>query len=184
MSVFTKAKPAGVDINIQAYQKYLYAQLNRVWGTGDGDFDAYGRVYRNQTADGYAPEAYDGNGEYKETFFDDIKNKKGLFFFSVGEKQEYNGGLLTPVSIIFEVNIPLLKPGYTWRADEEVRQDVENLVHAPRYGFMFKGLETGIDNVFREFSGWRKENGIKYDDEHPWHCFRLNFTSLYTISNC
>ena len=185
MSVFIKAKPAGVDITIQSAQKYLYAELNKTWGTGDSTLDAYGRIYRNQSNDGYIPEAYDGKSEYKEVFFDDLKS--GLFFFLLGEKQEYNGGLFTPVAIIFEVNIPLIKPGYAWRADEEIRTDVELLCHGNRLkglGFTLKGVETGIDSVFREFSGWRKEKGIKYGDEHPYHCFRLNFNLLYTISNC
>ena len=182
MSVFTKAKPAGIDILIQAYQNFLYAQLNKVWGTGDTTFDSFGRVYRNQTSDGYAPEAYDGNNEYKETFFDDTKY--GTSFFGVGEKQNYNGGLTIPVFIIYMVNIEKLKPSIQWRGDEEVRQDVERICHAPKLGFVFKEVETGIDTVFRDYSGWKTREGIKFRDQHPWHCFRLNFNLLYPISNC
>ncbi len=181
--IVTKTKPTGVDILIQALQNFLYVQLQNTWGIGTSDYTSYGRVYRNQTEDGYSPEVYLGSNEYKDSFFDDTV--KALSFFGIGETEKFNGGLISNVFLVFCVQIPLLKPTYSWRADVEVRMDVEMLCKSPRFGLMFQGTETGIDNVFKEFSGWKKKEGIKFRDMHPWHCFRLNFnTNPYPISIC
>lgn len=180
--IIKKDKPAGVDKLIQVYQQFLYDQLQKVWNIQAADYTSYGRVYRNQTADGYTPEAYTGTNEYKDSFFDDTV--KCSSFWGLGESQRYNGGLVSPVFLIFQVRIDQLKPAIAWRGDEEVRVDVENLCKTGRFGFMFSGVETGIDNVFREFSGWKKKEGVKYRDTHPWHCFRLNFNITYPINNC
>lgn len=180
--ILTKTKPAGVDVLIQRMQNFLYEQLQSVWGISANDYTAYGRVYRNQTDDGYSPEAYMGSKEYKDTFFDD--SVKVNSFFGTGEMQRYNGGLQSQVFIVFMVNLETLKPAVQWRADEEVHRDVEMLLHAPRFGFMLNSVETGIDNVFKEYSGWKKSDGIKFRDTHPWHCFRINLNLLSTITNC
>lgn len=181
--ILTKTKPVGVDILIQILQNFLYVQLQNTWGIAAADYTAYGRAYRNQTDDGYSPEVYMGSNEYKDSFFDDTV--KALSFFSVGENEKYNGGLTANVALIFCVNVAKLKPTIPWRADEEIRMDVQMLVKSPRFGFFLNGVETGIDNVFKEFSGWKKKEGIKFRDEHPWHCFRINLTTNpYPISIC
>lgn len=182
--IATKTKPVGIDILIQRLQNFLYVQLQNTWGIAAADYNCYGRAYRNQTADGYSPEVYTGNNEYKDSFFDDTV--KVLSFFSVSENQKYNGGLIANVALIFCIsNIGQLKPGIVWRADEEVRMDVQMLLHSPRFGFMMSGVETGLDNVFREFSGWSKKKGIQFMDMHPLHCFRINLvTNPYPISIC
>lgn len=183
--IATKTKTVGVDIPIQALQNFLYVQLLRIWNIAAADYNSYGRVYRNQTEeDGYSPEVYNGAGEYTDTFFND--KVKVLSFFSVSESQRYNGGLGGVVSLIFCVtDIGALKPGIAWRADEEVRMDVEILVHDPARGFTLDSVETGIDNVFREYSGWKKKKGIEFMDMHPFHCFRINLNlNPYSVSIC
>jgi hypothetical protein len=184
-----KTTPQGYDVPIQAMQQFLYNQLLTTWSLQPADYTAYGRVYRNQTADGYTPEVFTGTGndpnqpDYTDAFFDDTV--KALSFFGVGESEKYNAGsTLTPVFLIFQVKVPDLKPAITHRADEEIRLDVQRLCTGRRYGLTMTGFETGIDNVFRDYSGWKKKDGIKFRDEHPWHCFRLNFQLLYNILDC
>lgn len=183
--IANKTKPVGVDIQVQALQNYLYVQLQNKWGISAADYNAYGRVYRNQVEDGgYSPEVYLGSNEYSDTFFDD--KVKVLSFFSVGEMQKFNGGLGGQVALIFCVtDLAALKPAIPWRADEEVRMDVEILCHNSRYGFTLESVETGIDNVFREYSGWKKKKGIQFMDMHPFHCFRVNLNiQPYSVSIC
>lgn len=184
MSTYLKTSPTGIDVPIQAMQVFLYGQLKTTWGLSDADYKAYGRAYRNQSDDnGYTPEAYTGNSEYQEVLFDDTV--KALSFFGAGETEKYNAGSsLAPVFMILMVNVPALKPNIVHRADEEIRQDVKRLWTMRRYGFTMTGTDTGIDNVFREYSGWRKKEGIKFRDMHPWHCFRINTSLLYENTNC
>ena len=182
MSVFTKNTPIGIDKPIQAYQSVFYNTLKKLWNLTDTDWNCYGRVYRNQTEDGYTPEAYIGNGEYQEVFFDDTL--KALSFFGVGETIKFtNLSAIAPVYLIMMVNIPLIKPAITGIADEEIRNDVQNFCRAPRFTFEMQSFETGLDTVFKEYSGWRKKDGIKYRDQYPLHCFRINFNLIYNIGN-
>lgn len=185
--IILKTKPVGVDIPIQHFQQYLYPQLLTTWNLADADYTCYGRAYRNQTADGYTPEVYDGSDpqaiEYKEVLFDDTL--KALSFFALGEDVKYDrGDSNAPVALIFMVNVPALKPGFTYRADEEIRNDVEKLCQIDRFEFRMTDFITGIDQVFKEYSGWKKKDGVKYRDMHPTHCFRLNFNVLFDINDC
>lgn len=183
MSVFTKNNPVGIDCQIQGFQTVLYTLLKKKWGiVGETAWDCYGRVYKNQTGDGYSPEAYIGGDEYKEVYFDD---KLGaLSFFYVGDSIKHNHLSATAqVSLVFMVDISKVKPGVAHRADEEIRSDVQAFSQTPRYGFILSEFVTGIDQVFKEFSGWRKANGIKHNDVHPLHCFRLDFSVSYNIHN-
>lgn len=184
----TKPTVQGVDEAIQGMQTFLYNQLKNIWGLSDDDYKAYGRAYKNQDESGsYMPEVFVGVGndpnqtDYQDTFFDDTV--KAVSFFGMGESEKYSVGSSTvPVFMIFMVQIPTLKTGFTSRADEEVRQDVKRLWMAHRFGFTMTGTETGIANVFREYPSWAKK--VKFRDEHPWHCFRINSNLLYNLLNC
>lgn len=186
--IATKSKVVGVDIPIQAVQNYLYVQLKKKWGMADADYKCYGRIYKNQTADGYNPEAFMGAGnttEYADTFIDDTCKVNSFFILGDSQKYQPGLGLVANVGVIFGVNVLQVKPGYAWRADEEVRLDVEILLKQPRFGMRFESVETGIDNVFREISGWNKKKGIQYMDMQPLHFFRINLvTQPYAVSIC
>lgn len=181
---YVKNKPVGIDINIDRLQRVLYPQLKTAWSiTGDTAYDCYARAYRNQTADGYIPEVYKGTDEYKEVLFDDTLS--ALSFFGVGEQVRYQTGsaATAQVYLIFMVNLSKIKNGAT-RNDEEARTDVIRLVTPAPAGFTLTGIDTGIDTVFKEFSGFRKEQGMKYRDMSPFHCFRINFSLLYDPIQC
>lgn len=180
MSAFTKISPIGIDRPIQSYQSVFYDFFKKLWNLTDNDWNCYGRVYRNQTEDGYAPEAYVGNGEYQEVFFDDTL--KVLSFFGIGETIKFtNLSAIAQVSLVMMVNIPSVKQNILGIADEEIRNDVQNFCRTPRFSFEMQSFETGLDTVFKEYSGWRKKEGIKYRDQYPLHCFRINFNLIYNI---
>jgi hypothetical protein len=188
--MFTKTSPVGIDIPVQRFQQFLYPVLKKAWGIqNDADYDSHGRAYRNQTEDGYIPEVFVGVGndpnqpDHKDVFLDDCK--KAISFFSIGEITRYNAGnTAAPVSLVYLVNVPMLKPTITYRGDEEIRNDVEKLCLTPRCGFRLTEIVIGIDQVFKEYSGWRKTKGMKFRDMHPNHCFRLNFSLLFDINAC
>lgn len=178
----TKPSVTGIDIPIQKYQSVLYNQLKPIWGFTDSTFNLYGRAYRNQTQDGYTPEIYKGHNEYNDSYFDDTL--AGSAFFGLGETTKVtNADILANVFVIFMVNLNKIKPGTT-RNDEEVRIDVERIALTNINGFFLTGIITGIDQVFKEFSGYKAVKGIKFRDTQPWHCFRLNFQVNYNIYDC
>lgn len=180
---YVKESPTGIDIHIQKLQQFLYPQLKTLWGIADNTaFDCYGRAYRNQVKDGFIPEAYVGNKEYREVLFND--KRKAISFFGVGENIRYDHGTATAqVYLIVMVNLSKVKGGVT-RADEETHVDVQKLLQPGRSGFEMTGFETGIENVFREYNGWRRDPGMKYRDMQPFHCFRINLSLTYNIQDC
>lgn len=187
MSNITKIAPVGVDIQIQNLQTFLFGKLCGTWNIDATQWNSYGRAYRNQTADGYTPEAYiggtNGSTDYKEVMFDDSVSVTSFFYLHEVTKRS-GVAQVAPVSVIFTVNVPKLKPMIAHRADEEIRVDVEKLLTTSKFGFELTGWQLGIDNVFREFSGWKKTIGIKFRDQHPLHCFRIDMNLLYTQFNC
>lgn len=170
--LYLKEKPTGVDIPIQNLQKRLYDKLQAVWGITGDKYNAFDRVYRNQTENGYIPEAYMGNGQYNETFIDDRYPVTSFFFVSDTVRMQ-NGAMQANISVIFCVNLSALKSTAKHRADEEVRLDVLELCR--NYIGEVNAVITGIDNVFREFNA----TSVKFRDMHPFHCFRVNMTAVY-----
>lgn len=178
----TKTTVTGVDIPIQKYQTVLYNALKTTWPITDSTFNMYGRAYRNQTPDGYTPEIYKGNDEYADSYFDDTLS--GSAFWGVNEITKVtNGDVQANLFVIFMVNLDLIKPGTT-RNDEEARIDTERIAMKRDYGFFLTGIITGIDQVFKDYSGYKTVKGIKFRDMQPWHCFRLNFQVTYNIYDC
>jgi len=186
MSLYTKTQPVGIDIPIQRLQQYLHDQLLDTWQLATGQYQCYGRCYRNQLENGYVAEVYTGNNEYKEVYLDD--RYAVMSFFGLTGNIDFKVVNTAKVHLIFFVNIETLKQ-VLHRGDEEVRKDVQTIVQNGYQGFILKGVRLGIDEVFEEYAGTRlteKENmnGIKFRDMHPFHCFRFDFEILYNIKTC
>jgi hypothetical protein len=176
-----KTNPAGIDIPIAVMQTMLYGKLKTIWSLDDTSLTLYGRAYKNQTDDGYTPEVYVGNNEYKDVFFDDSVAAMG--FFGVGENTPVKGGSsMADVFLILMVDLSKIKSGSAIRNDEEARLDIQKLVFTPFNNFTVVGYQTGLDTVFKEYSGWKKKTGMQFRDQHPKHCFRINFKLLYSIN--
>jgi hypothetical protein len=174
--LYLKNDPSGIDRPISDLQERLFKLLCKKWNIGEKDYNSFCRAYKNQKAQGgYIPEFYMGGNEYRELFFDDAVSVTS--FFVAGERVSFVMDMYhSDVSLIFNVDISKLKNSPN-RADEEVRLDVVKLCKNTT-DFDLVSIETGIANVFREFSA----EGVKYRDMHPLHCFRLNFKIIY--SNC
>lgn len=186
--LYTRTETIGVDTPIDGFQRWLYPKILSAWGLlAESDsnkaYNSYSRAYRNQTKDGYIPEVYIGDNEYSNDLFLDDRIK-ALSFFNVADNTPFvNGRFSANVSLVFSLNLAKISPGAD-RQDEKVRQSVIQIVQNVKlFGFQFTGVETGMDSVFREYTGTRSNDGLKYRDMHPFHSFRLNFTVVYK-SNC
>lgn len=182
-----KNSTVGIDIPIQEFQSFLYRQLKVLWPVDDNTMDGFGRVYRNRNNKGYVPELFvsstsDNNTVYEPVYFD--KNtKKALFFFDPDDQETIKGPLaIRNVSIVFIVNISLLKTTLAHRGDEEVRNEVLRTVSPRRNGFELIGVETGFKNVFSRFDGLTNKDGEVFEDRHPVHCFKINMRLNYSIN--
>jgi len=174
----------GMDIPIQAFQKYLYKKLKAIWPVGDADFESYGRVYKNANDKGYVPEIFVKSTEpdntlYKPVFFDKT-NQKALFFFIADDNTKIDGGQeIVRISLIFIVNVAKLKPELSHRGDEEIRADVFKLLDANIQNFLLVGYERGFRNVLKMFDGLVNKDGEVFEDRHPMFCFKFNLDLYY-----
>lgn len=174
-----KPIPSGVDISIQKLQSDIYTRLSKAW-PADIVWESYGRVYRNRegneyTAERFMPEATDGR-DYADVYWKDSVDV--VSFFGVSTTTSRKTRHQADVHMIVFCNLRTLKPGLsTSRADEEVRIDFLRLIGKCLYGFHYKGVETGITNVLKEYRvGQFKLNSV---DMSPVHAFRLNFSLTY-----
>lgn len=184
-----KNNPVGIDIPIQDFQQFLYNKLKALWPVDDISYESYGRAYRKLSDLGYRPEVFVSsiqldNTVYKPVYFDETNNKAVSFFFVGDVIKQDHGNSTARVSLIFIVNVPVLKPALLHRGDEEIRVDVEMLCQLRKYGFEMTELITGYKNVFAEFDGLTKQDPSTYKDSHPFHCFRINMNLLYDINEC
>lgn len=183
--LIAKNNPKGIDIPIQDLQRLLYNRVCAKWNfdPAGNKWQCYGRAYRNQTEDGYVPEVYIGGNEYRDVYYDD--GYPVISFFHVDDRRQFEPGFRVEVALIFALDISKVHAEIGHRADEEIHVDVVSEIETPRFGFEIAGIQTGIDNVYREYSQYMESaTGIKYRDMHPLHCFRVNMNLIYSNKNC
>lgn len=171
-----KTNPQGPDWAIDKLAAKLYARLTAVWPAGI-EWDCYNRAYRNKTDDGYVAEVYDTAGEYKEVYHND--SVAVTSFFGLGENIKIGVENTVEGHLVFFADLALLKPSTAHRADIEVQNDVLNVIGSSLYGIKPTGVQTGIENVLREYPGSRRDERLKYVDMHPIHAFRVDFELTY-----
>ena len=182
--IYTLPTPVGIDISIQAMQNLLFAQLKNTWNITADQWDCYGRVERNidKESNDYIPEYLypTANGyEYKEVLLND-KMAVTSFFGAVLNTKYSNGSALADVSAIFMINLGIIRGG---TLAENAREDLIKLFKAKPMGFTLVGWQEGIENVFREYPGTRRDN-LKLRDMYPWKSLRFNTQVLYSPLNC
>src|SRR4051812_7782679 len=133
----TKQKPAGIDIPIQAFQSFFYAQMLKKFGiTDDKAFDLYGRAHNNTKTSGSVAEVLRANGEYMDVLFNDTL-PVGQGFFAVGDRTSYaKGSGITPVALILQYTMTGITRGpYSPMHDEQVNATIMDICRQPRFGF-------------------------------------------------
>src|SRR5688572_23310877 len=102
--LITKTDPKGIDYYIQRLQTALHDRL--AWGS---NYHCHGRCYRNRKNDGFVAEVYQGDGEYKDVYFDD--SLSAISFFGISGAIEKEGVMNTvDVHLVFFVDLSKLKP--------------------------------------------------------------------------
>lgn len=181
--LITKTKPVGLDAAVQQLQTFLHSQLVKTWKlTDDSVYQCHGLIYRNKKDSGYIAEAYIGNNEYKEVYWDDALS--AISWFGRSDKTVFDKQTTTNVHLVFFVNLEKLKPTIQHRADEEIRNDIQKLFAYSLFGFSFESVELWIDNVLKEYPGSRRDDRLKAVDMHPIHCFRINLKCFYDTNIC
>jgi hypothetical protein len=185
--IYSVTQPSGIDVQIQKYQTWLYGQLKTKWSISDNlSYDFYGRVARHKTESGYTPNHFVSslnnplNTQYKEVFFDQT-NHAAVSFFYVDTKRNYkHGEVVANVGLFFIINAKKVK-STAWRASEEIRQDIYQLLHYGRFNFTFLGSDSTFKNVFRDFDGWINNDTLTYMDIEPMFILRCDLEVAYNI---
>ncbi len=170
--IVLKTNPVGMDITIQRFQEYLYAEIAKAF-TGIVH-NSYGRCYRNRKGGLYVAEIYSENGEYIDPYWNDTVDMVSFFGISdVADKihQKMN------VHLIVFCNLSTLTPNVLHRADEEVRVSFLKIVGKAMFQFHYDGLVLSIDKILKEYQG--SIAALSSIDMGSTHAFRLNFTVNY-----
>lgn len=165
----------GLDAVISRIQTDLYGELTSRWS----NIDMYGRAYRNKTKEGEKLEFYTGSGEFRDVYYNDRVN--GTVFFLDDESHTTQDEMVfqTDVKVIAMLNLEDLL-GNDIRKDAQVQRDlVEALRKINDENFTISGISKGVDAVF---AGESRE-GLKYLDMHPKHCFSVNVTLTYYLTD-
>lgn len=182
MGNVTKTAPVGIDVNIQKLQTSVYNYLLSEWELTADQYTSYGRVYKNQLDNGFVAEAYMGSNEYKEVYLDD----KVLVtsFIGKGESETIsNDSNKANIFIVFMLNVSAIKSDVTHRADAEIAVDIQNALLLSPFVTITESA-TGVDNVLKEYTGTRKDMGLKYRDMQPYLFLRFNMTMSYDPNAC
>lgn len=175
---YLKASPIGKDALIQMLQVQLYDGLVLLWGDV---LNGYGRCYTVSTNGRKSIEPYIKKDEYENL----VVAEQNKFFFTA-ENDEDKVGMSyykTTIDLYFMVDVNKIKPNITYRADEEVRNDVLNIIERNVY-FETSRVITNIEKVFNKYD-------FDYtDDMQPYHCFKIelktveyNINQNYCINN-
>jgi len=173
----------GIDAVIKKVQEPLYSSVIERWSLTGGkslSINGYGRVYRNMSSSGKKPEAYLGNGEYADVFYDD--NADANFFFLVSDRASTDDEVVfsTDVKVVFCMNLEKCLLGED-RMDGLAHRDAMDFLRNNPYSgkFVITGYETGLENIFSGYS----ISGIEKDNLQPYHCFAVLIDLNYSLTD-
>lgn len=155
-----KTNPIGIDVEIQEIQTKLYESL-------DWNIEAFGRVYKDEKGN---PIWFYKNDDYKNVL--SIKDStNGRFFFVESDNTTTKNQIsTTQIDVIFLLNIAKIKPTVPYRADEEVKIDIQNVLrkHLTR-------INPTITKGIKALEGFE----TKLKDIQPYHFIKFTFNINY-----
>ena len=177
--IYVKENAVGIDVVINDIQIAVSNSLQWV------NYNAYHRIYKNETANGIRPEWYEDitqatKGEYEEVYLND-KLDASSFIYKEDTIPSVDVGRLfsTVVSMVFQVDLSAVEGVKDTRNDEEVHRLVIEAINGSTYGKV-ASIVTGISNVYSEFDTTQ----IQWDDMQPFHCFRIDIDVNYDYNCC
>lgn len=168
---YTIENPKGIDKEIQNSQNDLDKYL------GWPEIDIYGRVRKNPTNNGFYPEAYIGNNEYRDVYLNDEVNAT-IIFIKDGDSNvdDFGQFWFSDVKCVIMVNLAKVYPNITHRADTEAQIAViKQLEKNPM--FTITGTEEEIADIFSGFN----IDKIMTDNMQPYHIFAVTGNMKYKI---
>lgn len=173
---FIKADNTGVDKAIEKLQRRLY---DRMFLEAEGDFNGYGRVYKNTRGDTSVFEAYVGNNEYIDVTGDDDSN----FFFYIEDQINITEDPQAVLNAIFLVDIDAFYQDTQIRKDEEFIELAYSALN--QKPFTPTSIVRGIENIDVLLGGnFINDKTIRFQDMHPKLAFHIKGTVTYTYKNC
>lgn len=175
--IYLKTIPQGIDVVINDIQKAVASSLS--WN----GYNAYLRVYKNETENGLIPEFYKDItqakvGDYEEVYLNDNLNASSFFYTSDNIQSSEDGRMFqTSLSMVFQVDLAAVTNIQDSRNDEEVHGQVIRAINSSINGKV-NSLITGIKNVYSEFD----TSKVKWDDMQPFHVFRVDIDVNYEYS--
>lgn len=168
----------GLDLRIQAHQRFLHTYILNAWGVSTDKYKCYGRVYRNRRGQGYVPEVLESGKEYKEVLFDNSLQVQS--FYGIGNNQKISGKQYSAdIHLIFFTNLTAIKTELAHRGDMEVRKDLFIFLRRNHFSLEPIAEKTGVESVLSDYPGKAKDTLLSKADMHPWHCFRFDFKCIY-----
>jgi len=173
----TVAEAFGIDAAIKRIQLQLYDSIVERW---TNNINGYGRVYKNPRNFRKIPEAYVGNREYEDVYFDDKADANFFFLASDNASSTDEMVFTNNVKVVFCLNLEECIEGND-RMDALAHKDAVEILRNISTSGMYEitGYETGLENVFSGYS----ITGIKHDDMQPYHCFAVNIDLNYYLND-
>lgn len=182
---YTITNPVGIDKEVQYTQGLLFENLKNKWKSEginpNTTLDVFGRIRKNPIVNGFCPEAYVGDGEYRELFLND--EVSATICFIEDEKDhttdDFNEFYFADGKFVVMMNLKKCYPNIDHRADQEAQIDV--IAHIKRNKmFEITGVQKGIPDIFKGYN----IDKITLDDMQPFHIFAITGTMKYKINNC
>ena len=176
MPNYIKTNPVGLDTWVQNIQTAIYQNFLAQWNLADGDWNSYGRLYRNFDNEGkeYLPYPFQVGTEYENPplFNDNITLQT---FFDISEDIKIGESCQSTAHVVFYCFADLVKLfGNTGdREDETLMQQIDSFVQET-FGFHLHSKRVGIKSVMKDYSGYAKEN-IMASDKQPQFAFAIEF---------
>ncbi len=158
--IYSITSPVGIDVPIKNLQRFLYDGLISLWGLSEIQVRSFPRGYKQEGVKFFSTDyVLDADGLLDDKF-------ALQFFFLESRQRVFDTEFRVPVDIYFSVNLKTVKPSITWRADEEVKQDIFNIVR------------SGNEN-FVQFDSFDLEGFDERMDLHPYHSFKVTTNLIY-----
>jgi len=182
MALVQRANPIDVDVKIKAHQNHLFSKVTLPNFVNTDNWISYDRAYGNPHQAGEVPEYFTGGLDYNEVLFNDNELMTSYYWMDNQVNVLDTGIHQVDVSLIVQAQIGEIYPNDGQRYDQTIRnQFYFNSESFFGYdSFRLNSIETGIDNVYREFI--RRQ--ISLTDMNEKHVFRLNYTVSYTPQCC
>lgn len=183
-----------LDRNIHAILDELQKHLPCMWYASPEQFNLFGRVYRNpkKNGNGFVPEFYRGDSEYKDTLLDDQYACVGFCGIADTITENVND-CEADCHFVFFVHLGRVKfrdrngkpQIMVGRGDLEARNAVQAVLGQNIHGFALESIQTG-PTALREYDIQRpqaNQSEMNRWDMHPWHVFRVNGTIRWDKPN-